>query len=208
MTFGRDPVALHKALQQAGLSEDRGLTCDVSNPADVEQVFKTMDAQMGGIDALITCAAVGAEAIFEMEDSDWRYAVETNLLGPLACARAAVQRMLPQGAGDIILLSSISPDIKAPGESVYAATKAGIDTFALTLRKEVGCGGVRVSVIQPGSVASDMQTCSAEEQRKAVSQAEMLNADEVAQAIVFVLSRPPGCVIPVMRIEPIRQKMH
>lgn len=206
MTFARDRAALRDTLTAAGLSEHCGLAADASDPEDLEKVFAAVDERLGGIDVLVACAALGAGPLHEMEDADWRYVVETNLMGSLACARAAILRMLEKGGGHIVLLSSISPDIKAPGESVYAATKAGVDAFALTLRKEVGGRGIRVSVIQPGSVGSDMQPCSAEAQREAIAKGEMLFAEEIAEAIVFVLTRSARCDIPMLRIEPIRQK--
>jgi NADP-dependent 3-hydroxy acid dehydrogenase YdfG len=173
---------------------------------DIELVFEAVDARLGGIDVLIANAALGAEPIHEMEEDDWREVVETNLVGYMSCTRAALKRMMAQGGGQIVLVSSISPDIKKTGESVYAATKGGIDAFGLTLRKEVADANIRISVIQPGSTGSDMQPCSAEEQREAIARQEMLFAEEVAEAILFVLTRSARCDIPVLRIEPLRQK--
>lgn len=206
LTFGRDPTALREALAAAELVEKFGLTADAGDPADIERVFAAVDERLGGIDVLVACAGLGAKPIHEMADEDWREVVETNLVGYMACARAALDRMLAQGSGHIVLVSSISPEIKAAGESVYAATKGGIDAFALTLRKEVADEGIRISVIQPGSVGSDMQPCDAEEQREAIARGEMLFAEEIAEAIAFVLTRSSRCDIPLLRIEPIRQK--
>lgn len=206
LTFGRDPKALAEALKSAGLDETSGMTADAARREEIDRVYAEVDRRLGGIDILIACAALGAEPLHEMDEDAWRYVVETNLVGYLACARAALLRMIPQGRGHIVLVSSISPDIKARGESVYAATKGGIDAFALTLRKEVGDNGVKVTVIQPGSVGSDMQPCSPEEQRTAIAHAEMLFAEEIAEAITFVLSRSERCDVSLLRIEPLRQK--
>lgn len=182
------------------------MTADASKPEDIERIFAAVDERLGGIDVLIACAALGAQPLHEMSDEDWRYVIDTNLVGYLACARGALKRMIAQGSGLIVLVSSISPEIMAPGESVYAATKGGINHFALTLRKEVGDKGVRVTVIEPGSVGSDMQPCTAEEQREAIAQGEMLFAEEIAEAVEFVLTRSTRCDIPMLRIEPIKQK--
>src|SRR5204862_434071 len=97
-------------------------------------------------------------------------------------------------------------EIKAAGESVYAATKAGIQAFAETLRKEVADKRIRVSVIQPGSVDTEMQECSEEEKQAAVAEGRMLPAEDVADAILFVLSRSANCDIVNLRIEPLIQK--
>ena len=206
LTFGREQKPLNQLLEIAQLPKSCGMTADSSKAEDIQRVFEAVDEKLGGIDVLIACAALGAQPIHEMSEDDWRYVVETNFVGYLGCTRAALKRMIAQGSGLIVLVSSISPEIKAPGESVYAATKGGINSFALTLRKEVADQGVRVTLIEPGSVGSDMQTCSAEEQREAIGKAEMLFAEEIAEAITFVLTRSTRCDIPVLRIEPLRQK--
>ena len=132
--------------------------------------------------------------------------IETNLIGYLACARAAIERMTRQGGGHLVFVGSISTEIKAEGESVYSATKAGVQAFAETVRKEIADRNIKVSVIQPGSVATDMQECSEEEKREAVANHEMLHAEEVAEAILFVLTRSARTDIVNLRIEPRLQK--
>jgi 3-hydroxy acid dehydrogenase/malonic semialdehyde reductase len=135
-----------------------------------------------------------------------RYVIDTNLVGYLACAKAAIERMERQGGGHLLFVGSISTEIKAEGESVYSATKAGIQAFAETLRKEVADKNIKVSVVQPGSVDTDMQECSADEKHEAVAAQQMLQADEVAEAIHFILTRSPSCDVVNLRIEPRIQK--
>jgi 3-hydroxy acid dehydrogenase / malonic semialdehyde reductase len=207
LTFGRHEAPLTETLERARLGCESGLVADVTKAQDVDRVFEAVDQLLGGIDVLICNAALGAQPIHEMTDEDWRHVVETNLIGYMACTRAAIMRMRAQGAGQIVLVSSISPEIKAPGESVYAATKGGVNAFALTLRKEVMDSNIRISLIEPGSTGTDMQECSAEAQREAIARSEMLFAEEIAEAIVFVLSRSAQCDVSVLRIEPLRQKM-
>ncbi len=208
LTFGRNPEHLEDALQSArgGRGEVSGLTADSGTREGVEQVFAAVDERLGGIDMLVACAALGAQPIHEMEEEDWRYVVETNLVGYLSCARAAIKRMEAQGGGHLLFVGSISTIIKAEGESVYSATKAGIQAFAETLRKEIADKNIKVSVIQPGSVDSDMQECSQDEKREAVANEEMLHAEEVAEAIVFVLTRSARTDVVNLRIEPRLQK--
>jgi 3-hydroxy acid dehydrogenase/malonic semialdehyde reductase len=171
-------------------------------------VFAEVDRVLGGIDALVANASLGAEPIHEMADDEWRRVIETNLIGSMACAREAILRMTDSGGGELVFVGSISTDIKKEGESVYVATKAGIQAFAETLHKEVADRGIKVSVIQPGSVATDMQECSDDEKREAVEKGEMLHAVEIAEAILFVLTRSLGADVVNLRIEPISQKTH
>lgn len=208
LTFGRDDDALQEALGSVAEGEVSGLVADAATRDGIDRVFAAIDERLGGIDILVACAAVGAEPIEAMADEDWRYVVDTNLVGYLACAKGAIARMERSGGGQLLFVGSISTEIKAPGESVYAATKAGIQAFAETLRKEVAPRNIRVGVIQPGSVDTDMQQCTDAEKRQAIAAREMLHSEEVAEAIRFVLTRSPGTDIVNLRIEPVRQKTH
>lgn len=205
LTFGRHQEPLDEAL--ADIDGDvTGIAEDAATPDGVERVFAAVDDRLGGIDILVACAAVGAQPVHEMADADWRYVIDANLTGYLACARAAILRMERQGGGHLLFVGSISAEIKAAGESVYAATKAGIQAFAETLRKEVADKGIRVSVIQPGSVDTEMQECGDAEKRAALAEGRMLPAEDVADAIVFALTRSATCDIVNLRIEPLLQK--
>lgn len=208
LTFGRHDQELQDAIEYAlGPSgEVSGLIADSGTREGVEQVFAAVDKKLGGIDILVACAALGAQPIHEMEEDDWRYVIETNLVGYLASARASIKRMEAQGGGHLLFVGSISTEIKAAGESVYSATKAGIQAFAETLRKEVADKYIKVSVIQPGSVDTDMQECSEDDKREAVANEQMLHAAEVAEAIIFVLTRSERTDIVNLRIEPRVQK--
>jgi 3-hydroxy acid dehydrogenase/malonic semialdehyde reductase len=208
LTFGRHDAGLHDAIATAEGAPGTvtGITADVAKRENVDQVFAAVDSDLGGIDILVACAAMGAEPIDEMEDDDWRNVVETNLLGYMACARGALLRMEKQGGGHLLFVGSISTEIKAVGESVYAATKAGIQAFAETLRKEVAEKNIKVSVIQPGSVATPMQEFTDDEKQEAVDNHEMLYAREVAETIVFALTRSECADVVNLRIEPRIQK--
>lgn len=205
LTFGRHEAELAESLENAA-GDVIGLTADAATREGIGAVFARVDSDLGGLDILVANAALGAEPIHEMPEDDWRYVVETNLLGYMACARAAIERMARQGSGHLLFVTSISVEIKAAGESVYSATKAGIQAFAETLRKEVADQSIKVSVIQPGAVATPMQPASLEEQREAIAQHEMLQADEIAEAIRFVLTRSASADVVNLRIEPRIQK--
>lgn len=207
LTFGRHQPELEDMQRSAPAGgEVSSLVADASRSKDVARVFAAVDELLGGIDMLVCCAALGAQPIHEMEEDDWRYVIETNLVGYLACARAALQRMRKAGGGHLVFVSSISTQIKAEGESVYSATKAGVEAFAETLRKEVARENIKVSIVQPGSVNTDMQECSAAEKAEAVAREEMLHAEEVADAILYVLTRSPRTDVLNVRIEPRLQK--
>lgn len=208
LTFGRHDAELQDSLEDArdGVGEVHGMIADVATREGVQTIFGEVDEWLGGIDILIANAALGAEPLHEMAEEDWRYVIDTNLVGYLSCARAAIERMEPAGGGHLLFVSSISPHIKAVGESVYAATKGGVNAFAETLRKEIADKNIKVSVIEPGSVGTDMQECTIEQQRAAIAGHEMLYAEEIADVIAFALTRSPRADILNLRIEPRLQK--
>jgi 3-hydroxy acid dehydrogenase/malonic semialdehyde reductase len=210
ITFGRHRAELDASLDDArtaGHGGAFGLTADVATPEGIAQVFSAVDEQLGGLDILVCCAALGAQPLHEMDDDEWRYVIQTNLVGYMAAARHAILRMDTSGGGHLLFVSSISSTIKAPGESVYSATKAGIDAFAETLRKEISEEkNIKVSLIQPGAVGTDMQEVSDEEEREAIADHEMLYAEEIAEAILFALTRSERADVVALRIEPRIQK--
>jgi 3-hydroxy acid dehydrogenase/malonic semialdehyde reductase len=208
LTVGREQGPLDQVIAEARAlpGSVAGLTADIATREGVAATFAAVDRELGGIDMLVACAALGAQPIHEMEDDAWRYVVDTNLSGCMASARAALERMLPQGGGHLLFVGSVSIEIKAPGESVYAATKAGLQAFAETLRKEVAADNVKVSVIQPGSTNTDMQECSDDEKRDAIARDAMLHAEDVAEAILFALTRSASADVVTLRIEPRMQK--
>lgn len=205
VTCGRHRASLDAAIA-ATPGDVTGVTADLAGEDGVDAVFAAVDDTLGGIDMLVACAALGADPIFELDDADWRYVVDTNLAAYLTCAKRAIERMEAAGGGHLLFVGSISTEIKAVGERVYAATKAGVQAFAETLRKEVAGRNIKVSVIQPGSVDTAMQQCTAEEKQAAVAAGEMLDPAEIAEAVLFVLTRSTKCDIVNLRIEPILQK--
>lgn len=201
-TFGRDPQALGDAMAVfADLPGTvHGFTADLGTREGIARIFEEVDARLGGIDALVSNAALGAGPLDEADDEEWRQVVEVNLVGAMAVTRGALKRFAD--AGHVVVIGSISADIRAPGESVYSATKAGLQAFSETLRKEVQERGIRISLVEPGSVGSDMQESSPEEQREKIARHEMLYAEDIAEAVGFILSRPERADVVTLRIEP------
>lgn len=125
--------------------------------------------------------------------------METNLLGYLDVAKRVAE--VEGKRGDIILIGSVSADNRSKGTSVYTGIKSGIQSFADAFRKEMGEKKVRVSLIGPGAVVSDMQESSPQEQREKIARAQMLKAEDVAELVTFIRTRPERCTISAVRIE-------
>lgn len=204
-TFGRHEEELNDALEHirsAGGQAD-GIVADAASEADIERIFEAADEYLGGIDVLIANAGLSAGGVEEQED--WRYVIETNLIGYIACTRQAVRRMKDEKGGHIVLIGSMSAVSKEAGASVYVATKCGVQGFAEALRKEVNPLGIKVSLIEPGAVGSDMQEESPKEQREHIRHAEMLRAEDIAVAVHYVLTQPWRCDVVGLQIRPLMQ---
>ncbi|MDG2520377.1 SDR family NAD(P)-dependent oxidoreductase [Caulobacter segnis] len=206
--FGREGEPLAEVAEQAQAfgATIRGVTADMSMRADVDRAFAAFDAQVGRLDAFVGCAALGAGPLARMEEDAWRYVVETNLIGTMACTRRAIDRLKPHG-GRIVLIGSVAADLRAEGESVYAATKAGVQAFVEALRREERAHDVRISLVEPGATATDMQPMNQDAKARSTARAQMLHAADIARGVLYMLSEPLHCDVSLMRIVPARQAL-
>jgi len=209
LIFGRHEPELQDAIhdvQETGGSIT-GITADVSNPEDIQRVFEEVDSQFGKLDILINNAALGYNSVMKGKYNDWKYIVETNLLGYMAMAHEAIKRMKVQREGHIVNVGSMSAEVYETNSSVYVATKSGIQGFSISLRKEVNKFGIKVSLIEPGLVGTDMQDETPAEQRKMEKDLEMLKAEDIAASILYTLTQPKRCDVIMVQIRPHAQEI-
>lgn len=205
MIFGRHKQELNDAMndiRETG-GEVLGLTADVSDPDDIQRVFKEVDQQMEKLDILINNAALGYGSVMEGGYPEWDYILKTNLLGYMAMTNEAVERMKANGWGHIVNIGSMSADEREKDSSVYVATKAGIQGFSEALRKEVNPLGIKVTLIEPGAVGTDMQSqYSPEEQRERIEKMKMLRAEDIAACVLYTITQPKRCDVVTLQIRP------
>ncbi len=209
LIFGRHEKELEDALADIRNVSDQvhGITADVSNHDDVLRVFAEVDEKLGELDFFINNAALAAEGVTEMSFEDSQYVVQTNLLGYMVCANEAVKRMKARGEGHIVNIGSMSADVREEGSSVYVATKAGIQGFSESLRKEVNKLGIKVTLIEPGSVGTDMVDKSVDEQKQQQEAMKMLKAEDIAACVVYCLTQPKRCDVVTVQIRPHLQEI-
>ena len=205
MIFGRHQDDLDEAMKdirQTG-GEVLGLTADVSDPEDIQRVFRQFDQQMDRLDILINNAALGYGSVMEGGYPEWEYILKTNLLGYMAMSHEAAERMKANGWGHIVNIGSMSADVREKDSSVYVATKAGIQGFSEALRKEVNPLGIKVTLIEPGAVGTDMQSqYSPEQQRERIEKMEMLRAEDIAACVLYTITQPKRCDVVMLQIRP------
>ena len=178
---------------------------DMTAPADIDKLAARTLHRFGRIDILLANAGVYIPGQFADGDIEaYATMLRLNVEGVMRCAHAVIPSMQAQGSGDIVITSSISGHSDIVGEPVYSASKHAVQTFVHTLRRQVAKDGIRVMSLAPGPVANPMQGLyDADEIRRAVEvKGSHLASEDCAEAIAFMLSRPPHVTIRDMVLLP------
>lgn len=179
------------ALEALG-GEGRVYQFDVADFAATSQAFGQIDSDFGGLDVLVSNAGVTRDQLLvRMKPAEWDIVLQTNLSGTFNCNRAAARAMLRQRAGRIINITSVAGLTGNPGQTNYAASKAGIVGFTKALAKELAPRNVTVNAVAPGFIDTDMTQVLPGAQRQAVLQqipAARFGAPEDVAACVLFLS--------------------
>ncbi|GHH24055.1 clavaldehyde dehydrogenase [Sphingomonas glacialis] len=179
---------------------------DVGDAAQVTSVFEQVGARFGGIDLLFNNAGVGISDRFEKSDpSDWKRMIDVNLYGVLNCTQAAIPLLRGRPGAMISSVSSVGGRYGTESWSVYSATKFAVVGFHDALRKELGQDGIRVSVIEPGSVWTEFGANVADAMTERRKSLDALRAEDVAQALVYAFAQPPRVLIEEILIRPVKQ---
>jgi NAD(P)-dependent dehydrogenase (short-subunit alcohol dehydrogenase family) len=205
--FHRDAEAAERVAAQVRERGRRACTlqADVAGEGAIETMFKRLDDVLGPLGGLVNNAGIVdvAARVDEMSAARIARIFNVNVVGAFVCAREAVRRMSTRhgGRGGVIVnLSSVAARVSSPAIYVdYAASKAAIDNFTIGLAREVSEEGIRVNGVRPGIIDTEIHATSGmlQRARAAVDQIplkRMGTADEVAQAVVFLLSDAAGYV--------------
>ncbi len=198
LTLAARSVDKLEGLAGALATETLAVRADLTEPADIERMIERTLERFGRIDVMLANAGVYVPGQFAEGDIDaYSMMLKLNVDAVFRCAHAVIPIMAAQGGGDIVVTSSISGHIDIVGEPVYSASKHAVQTFVHTLRRQVAEAGIRVMSLAPGPVANPMQWLyEAEEQKRAVEEAgSHLASEDCADAILFMLTRPPHVTI-------------
>jgi NADP-dependent 3-hydroxy acid dehydrogenase YdfG len=185
---------------------------DVADEAGARAFIEGAREQLGGLHGLINNAGVMLLGPVEGADTDqWRRMIDVNCLGLLYCTHAALPLMREQGAGHIVNVSSVAGRVAALGSAVYNMTKWGVVGFSEGLRQEALHANIRVTIIEPGYVETELQGHNEgnpivmEAMEKTRQQLDPLQADDIADAILHALTRPQHVAINEVLIRPTKQ---
>ena len=182
------------ALAEQGIN-GTGMVLDVGNQESVDNCLQQIAGQYGTPDILVNNAGITRDNLLMMMKQDqWDDIINTNLSSVFRMCKAVIRPMMKKRAGRIINISSVVGSTGNPGQTNYAATKAGLVGFSKSLAREIGSRGITVNTVAPGFIDTDMTRELAEEQRDKLAEQIPLgrlgSGEEVAAAVVFLAS--PG----------------
>lgn len=202
---------LKKDLQAQFNIKIKTLAFDIQNKDAVYQNIDALETEWQNIDILINNAglAAGLSSIQEGDMEDWEQMIDTNVKGLLYISRKISPLMIARKKGHIINIGSIAGKEVYPNGGVYCSTKHAVDAISKSMRIDMLPYGIKVSAIHPGMVDTEFSTVrfkGDKEKAKAVYEGlTPLYAQDIAEAVEFILSRPPHVNINDMLIMPTDQ---
>jgi len=186
------------------------IVADVTDRDSLLAAAQRVEAELGAVDVLVNNAGLMLLGPFTSEQHDeQRRMIETNLIGAVAATEVFLDR-LKDGGGDLVNISSVAGRTARPGNAVYAATKWGMGGWSESLRQELQ-PDVRVIVIEPGAVATELTDHITHGETKAAAEQmyanESIAAEDVAEVIAFALARPRGVSLNEILIRPTGQAL-
>jgi NADP-dependent 3-hydroxy acid dehydrogenase YdfG len=185
---------------------------DITDEAQARGFVGAAYAEHGGLHALVNNAGLMLLGpATEADTAQWRQMIDVNLWGLLICTHAALPLIAGSGGGDIVNVSSVAGRRAAAGAAVYNMTKFGVHAFSEALRQEALHQGVRVTVVAPGMVDTELQghnTNPLVQQAMAKSReqiGEALQPEDIAEAIVHAVTRPAHVCVNEVVVRPTRQ---
>ncbi len=188
-------ATLTKTLTESG-AEVLSVVGDVRQEADCERIIAETVAKWGRVDILVNNAGVMLLGpIVGADTEDWRRMIDTNLYGLIYCTHKALPTMKKQGSGHVVNISSTAGRTVGVNTGVYNLTKWGVNAFSESLRQEVHMDKIRVTMIEPGAVATELRdhiTVKAvkDDINKWAEAMEQLQSVDVANAIVYAVTQP------------------
>lgn len=203
--------ALNQRIRESG-GEAIAFTADVADEAQVRQMVAQTQDKWGRVDILVNNAGVMLLGAIDGADTeDWRRMFNVNVLGLMYATHAVLPLMKTQGEGHIVNISSVAGRVANAGTGVYNASKWAVGAFSESLRKEVYQHNIRVTIIEPGLVATELAqhitNPEAKERAKAFyGSVRTLDSEDIAAAIIYAVTQPPHVNVNEILIRPTEQE--
>lgn len=199
---GRDCAALEES---AGVIEKLGAraywqVADVTHAQDIGELVAKTEASLGPITILVNNAGVGLFGpAHEKTEADWNRVLDTNLKSVFLMTRAVAPSMIRRGSGDIVNISSLAGKNTFAGGGIYCASKWGLMGLSGCMAEDLREHGIRVSVICPGSVATEFSGRGPKDASK------VLRPEDVAHAVETIVTQGPVSFLSEMHLRPLRK---
>lgn len=192
----RDRQAMDKARAEIG-AHVHGIEVDLFQPETIDAAIETIVAAQGRIDILhVNAGAYVGGNIWEGNPAQWDKMLNLNINAAFHSARAVMAVMMVQRSGDILFTSSVAGVVPVAAEPIYTASKHAIQAFTHTVRRQLAPYDVRVGAIQPGPVVTPLLNDWDPERLKAnIEAGAMMQPSDVAEAVVFMLTRRKGTIV-------------
>jgi NADP-dependent 3-hydroxy acid dehydrogenase YdfG len=183
---------------------------DVGEESQAGSFVARAHSELGRLDVLVNNAGVMLLGPIEHAPTEeWRRMIHANVFGVLYCTHAALPLMREQGSGHIVNVSSVAGRVARAGSGVYNLTKFGVGAFSESLRQEGVAIGVRVTLIEPGAVSTELVGHNRPEVREQISKRfgdiERLSAEDIAEAVLYAIGQPPHVSINEVLVRPSAQ---
>jgi len=213
-------IAARRADRLRTLADEVGalpIEADVSDQEQASSAVERTVSELGRLDTLINNAGVMLLGqIVDAPLEEWQRMIDVNVAGLLYCAHAALPHLLraaddgPRQVADVVNVSSVAGRVARQGSGVYNLTKHGVGAFSDALRKEVTRSHVRVSVVEPGAVETELAGHNRPEVleglRQRFSGMERMHAEDIAEIIAFIVTRPRHVAVNEVLVRPTEQE--
>jgi 3-oxoacyl-[acyl-carrier protein] reductase len=185
-------ASITENLETLGL-KGSGMVLDVTDPESVTAVVEAVQTEFAPVSILVNNAGITRDnLLMRMKEEEWDSVIQTNLTSVFRMSKAVLRGMMKARYGRIISITSVIGATGNPGQTNYAATKAGAAGFSRSLAREVGSRGITVNTVAPGFIDTDMTRILPEKQRNALQEQIALgrlgDVKDVANAVAFLAS--------------------
>ena len=186
---------------------------DVTDPASVDAFFDAAEAAQGPADVVVSNAGISIPGrLDELSVEELRTEVDTNLMGPMWLARRAIPRLRERRQGDLVFVTSLNAVLPRPLQLGYTATKAGLEAMVRVLQMELEGSGVRASIVRPGPSKTEFgwdwdkdmigRILDTWKRFGVLRHHNFLRPEDVAEAVVAVVTAPPGVHLDLVQVNP------
>jgi NADP-dependent 3-hydroxy acid dehydrogenase YdfG len=180
---------------------------DVGEESQAQAFVQRAHSELGRLDVLVNNAGVMLLGPIENAPTEeWRRMIHANVFGVLYCTHAALPLMRSQGSGHIVNVSSVAGRVARAGSGVYNLTKFGVGAFSESLRQEAVALGVRVTLVEPGAVATELAGHNRpevlEQMAKRFQGVTPMEADDIANAVLYAIGQPSNVSVNEVLIRP------